>query len=184
MSITRDKLIEGLRQCMKKAPVEEITVRQICAAAHLSRQSFYRTCRDKYDLVNGFFDDLLMASFQEMGQGEDIHDSLIKKFTFIRREGTFFENAFRTDVQNNLKEHDIREIDAFYTSLITRKTGQKPEQRIQEILDMYCVASVYRTAKWVREGMKESEEELARIMVAAMPAELADLFENIGILNM
>lgn len=169
---------------MKQAPVEEITVKQICAAAHLSRQSFYRCCQDKYDLVNSFFDELLMESFREMGKGQDIRDSLIKKFTFIHQEGKFFENAFRTDVQNSLREHDIHEINAFYTELITRKTSHMPEKEIQEILDMYCVASVYRTVKWVLEGMKETEEELADLMIQAMPADLAKLFCDIDILSM
>lgn len=167
---------------MKKAPVEEITVKEICAASGLSRQSFYRCCRDKYDLVNGFFDDLLMGSFREMGRGQDIRDSLVKKFSFIRREGMFFENAFRTDEQNSLREHDIHEIDAFYTHLIEQKTGKKPDKRIQELLDMYCVASVFRTVMWVLGGMQESEEELADIMIEAMPAKLSKLFEDIGIL--
>jgi hypothetical protein len=59
-----------------------------------------------------------------------------------------------------------------------------PEKEIQEILDMYCVASVYRTVKWVLEGMKETEEELADLMIQAMPADLAKLFCDIGILSM
>jgi AcrR family transcriptional regulator len=184
MNETRRKLVEGLKTCMRHKPVEEITVKEICEEAGLSRQSFYRTCRDKYDLVNGFFDELLMSSFHQMGEGDDLYASLVNKFTFIKEEAVFFSNAFRTDVQNNLRDHDIREIEKFYLDLIVRKTGKEPDEKTKEILDMYCVASVYETVKWVKKDMPASPEQLAELMLRAMPYELAVLFQKIGILSL
>jgi AcrR family transcriptional regulator len=182
-NVTEKKLIAGLKECMRTQPVEEITVKQICAAAHLSRQSFYRCAKDKYDLVNRFFDRLLMESFHQMGQGDNIRDSLVKKFTFIQKEFVFFNNAFRTDAQNNLRDHDIQEIQHFYVRLLTRKTGSEPRGKILKLLNMYCVASVYQTVEWVLHDMQETPTELADLMIDALPEQLAKIFRTTGILT-
>jgi hypothetical protein len=47
---------------------------------------------------------------------------------------------------------------------------------------MYCQASIYMTVKWVLGGMKESEEELADLMIDAMPEKLHEVFTELGIL--
>ena len=36
---------------------------------------------DKYDLINWYFDKLLVKSFEHMGQGKTVYDALVKKFT-------------------------------------------------------------------------------------------------------
>ena len=47
---------------------------------------FYRNFLDKYDLINWYFDKLLVKSFEHMGQGKTVYDALVKKFTYIQEE--------------------------------------------------------------------------------------------------
>lgn len=44
---------------------------------------------DKYDLINWYFDKLLARSFEHMGRGTTVLDSLEKKFTYIQEEKAF-----------------------------------------------------------------------------------------------
>lgn len=179
---SKQKLAEAMKECMKTTAVESITVKQIVECAGVSRQTFYRNFIDKYDLINWYFDRLLEQSFQEMGSGETIREGLIKKFTYIREERIFFTTAFRVDEQNNLKEHDFLMIYEFYCRLIREKTGEIPQTLIRRLLEMYCQSSIYMTVEWVLKGMKESEEELADLMIAAMPPKIHDLYIELGIL--
>lgn len=78
-----------MKECMKSTPVEEITVRQICEICGVTRQTFYRNFLDKYDLINWYFDKLLTKSFEHMGRGTTVFDSLEKKFTYIQKEKLF-----------------------------------------------------------------------------------------------
>lgn len=176
-------LAEAVKECMKTTPFESITVKQIAHKAGVSRQTFYRHFLDKYDLVNWYFDKLLDESFREMGNGKTVYEGLILKFNYIREEHVFFNAAFRTDKQNNLKEHDFRKIYAFYRNLIREKTGQMPSPMIDAILEMYCQASIYMTVKWVTEDLKQTPKELAELMILAMPKALSDLFEKFGALR-
>ncbi len=176
------KLAEAMKTCMKTTSVENITVKQIVEVCGVSRQSFYRNFIDKYDLINWYFDCLLEQSFKEMGKGETIREGLIKKFQYIKEERLFFSAGFRGDEQNNLKEHDFIMIYEFYCARIREKTGELPDHTTRQLLEMYCWSSIYMTVKWLMNGMKQSEEELADLMIAAMPPALTNLFKHMNFL--
>ena len=82
----RYKLANAMKECMRTAPVEKITVKEIVETCGLTRQTFYRNFQDKYDLINWYFDKLLVKSFEHMGQGKTVYDALVKKFTYIQEE--------------------------------------------------------------------------------------------------
>ena len=50
---------------------EKITVKEICDTCGVTRQTFYRNFQDKYDLINWYFDKILIESFHQMGEGSD-----------------------------------------------------------------------------------------------------------------
>ena len=119
-----------MKECMKTTPVDAITVRQITERCGVTRQTFYRNFLDKYDLINWYFDKLLARSFEHMGRGTTVLDSLEKKF-YIYSGGKrrFFAAAFRYDRQNSLREHDFKLILAFYENLIREKAADRPALR-------------------------------------------------------
>ena len=170
-------LAEALKQCMRKVPLEKITVTQIVRTCGTTRQTFYRYFQDKYDLVHWVFDQILMQSFAHMGEGKTVYEALVNKFTYIREELIFFQAAFRCDTQNSLREHDFRLIQAFYADRITRICPLSDTLRFQ--LEMYCQGSVYMTVKWLMEGAQLTPSQLARQLCDAMPAELEKTFRRL-----
>lgn len=175
------RLAAALKICMETSSFEMISVKQIVETCHVSRQTFYRNFADKYDLVNWYFDRLLVASFQVMREGKTIREGLMRKFAFIRQEHLFFAAAFRVDEQNCLKEHDFQMIMDFYSSIL------KKEQNVQHddllLLEMYCYSSVYMTVKWLLGGMQMTDAELADLMIAALPSKLISLFREGNLLG-
>ena len=69
------RLAEAMKECMKKAPVEKITVKEITEECGVTRQTFYRNFQDKYDLINWYFDKILIESFEHMGEGQTVYDT-------------------------------------------------------------------------------------------------------------
>lgn len=186
METKRDKvkyrLADSIKVCMKNTPVDKITVKAIVEGCGVTRQTFYRHFLDKYDLINWYFDKLVLASFAEMGQGNTVYEGLVKKFRFIQQERVFFAEAFRSDDRNSLKEHDFDLILQFYLEKMMEKTGRVPEEESCFLLEMYCRGSVYMTAKWVLTGMKTTPEEMAKSLVDAMPEKLGREFRGLGLL--
>lgn len=176
------RLADSIRECMKTIPVDKITVRNIVEGCGTTRQTFYRHFLDKYDLINWYFDKLVLESFAQMGQGDTVYEGLVKKFMFILQERVFFAGAFRSDDKNSLKEHDFQLILQFYLDKMKGKTGKLPEDELRFQLEMYCRGSVYMTVKWVLNGMKKTPEEMARSLVEAMPESLGKEFRRLGLI--
>ena len=177
------RLADSIKECMKTIPVDKITVKNIVEGCGTTRQTFYRHFLDKYDLINWYFDKLVLASFAQMGQGTTVYEGLVKKFHFIRQERVFFAEAFRSDDRNSLKEHDFDLILQFYLDKMMEKTGYLPDEEIRFLLEMYCRGSVYMTVKWVLTGMKSTPEEIAKSLVDDMPEKLGREFRVLGLIG-
>ena len=104
---TKYKLAAAMKECMKTTPVDRITVTSIVEGAGVTRQTFYRNFLDKYDLINWYFDKLVLKSFEQIGVSHTIRESLTQKLEFIQEEKAFFTEAFRSDDRNSVKEHDF-----------------------------------------------------------------------------
>ena len=175
------RLAEAMKECMKKAPVEKITVKEITEECGVTRQTFYRNFQDKYDLINWYFDKILIESFEHMGEGQTVYESLVNKFQYIQKETLFFRAAFKNDDQNCLRDHDFELITQFYTDRIEGNTEKKMSDKIRFQLEMYCQGSIYMTVQWVLGYRKCSAEELAHALASAMPEELQTVFHKYGL---
>ena len=179
---TKYKLAASMKECMKQMPVDKITVKNIVEGCGVARQTFYRNFLDKSDLINWYFDQLGLQSFEQIGMGHTVGESLTQKFEFIVDEKVFFTEAFRSDDRNSLKEHDFELILQFYQDLIGRKTSRPLGEDLQFLLEMYCRGSVYMTVKWVLTGMKDSPVKMSKKLVEAMPPRLAAVFDELKLL--
>ena len=177
------RLAAAMKKCMERMPVEKVTVKEIVEECGTTRQTFYRHFLDKYDLINWYFDKILSESFKHMGTGETVYESLVRKFRFIEHERLFFDAAFRYDDQNSLRDHDYREIHAFYTNMIESRTKEPLSSELNFILEMYCRGSVYMTTRWVSGEIEYTPEEMAKCLVDAMPAVLAEVFRVQGLVQ-
>ena len=177
------RLAAAMKKCMERMPVEKVTVKEIVEECGTTRQTFYRHFLDKYDLINWYFDKILSESFKHMGTGETVYESLVRKFRFIEQERLFFDAAFRYDDQNSLRDHDYREIHAFYTTMIESRTKEPLSSELNFILEMYCRGSVYMTTRWVSGEIRCTPEEMAKRLVYAMPAVLAEVFRAQGLVQ-
>ena len=90
---TKYRLAEAMKTCMKTTSVDDITIRQIVEVCGVTRQTFYRNFLDKYDLINWYFDKLLLKSFEHMGEGTTVYDGLVKKFEYLKEEHLFFAHV-------------------------------------------------------------------------------------------
>lgn len=176
------RLADAMKICMRRSPVEKITVQEIVDECGTTRQTFYRNFKDKYDLINWYFDKILLESFEHMGEGRTIFEGLVNKFHYIEDEKLFFRAAFKNDDQNNLRDHDFHLILQFYTERIEGKTGKKMSPHLKFLLEMYCQGSIYMTVQWVLGKITADPEKMAEDLVDAMPAELSEVFRTLDLL--
>lgn len=114
MRDTRYVFAECIKQLMNHQSLDKITVTDIVEMSGKTRQTFYRYFRDKYDLVNWYFEVLADKSFLQIGNSETLREGLIKKFQFIYNDRVFFKEAFKSKDYNNVENYDYNCILTFY----------------------------------------------------------------------
>ncbi|MEE8836369.1 MAG: TetR/AcrR family transcriptional regulator C-terminal domain-containing protein [Eubacteriales bacterium] len=177
--VTPYKIAEALKKRMESKSLEKITVTEILEEAQVSRPTFYRYFKDKYDLVNWYFQKLCDKSFLQMGISMNLREALTKKFIFLKSEQVFFEAAFACEAQNNLVEYDYECIYRFYSDYIRKQGEVEFTPEIEFLLKMYCRGSIDMTADWARNGMTIRPEQIVGWLIEAMPEKLHDLFRNL-----
>lgn len=163
---------KAIKSLIKTQPLDKITVTDIVFQAGKTRQTFYRHFQDKYDLVNWYFEKLVLKSFEEMRQGGSLQEALNLKFAFIEQEHAFFKEAFKSNDYNNLIHYDFCCIYDFYKKFIYKKTGKDLSKDIDFLLNMYCRESVDMTVDWVLNDMPIKKEEIVQYLMDAIPDKL------------
>ena len=163
---------KAIKSLIKTQPLDKITVTDIVFQAGKTRQTSYRHFQDKYDLVNWYFEKLVLKSFEEMRQGGSLQEALNLKFAFIEQEHAFFKEAFKSNDYNNLIHYDFCCIYDFYKKFIYKKTGKDLSKDIDFLLNMYCRGSVDMTVDWVLNDMPIKKEEIVQYLMDAIPDKL------------
>ena len=157
---------KAIKSLIKKQPLDKITVTDIVSTAGKTRQTFYRHFQDKYDLVNWYFEKLVLKSFEEMNQGGSLQEALNLKFAFIEQEHAFFKEAFKSNDYNNLIHYDF--------CCIYKNTGKTLSSDIDFLLNMYCRGSVDMTVEWVLNDIPIKKEEIVSYLIEAIPDKLKE----------
>lgn len=171
---------ESIKELMEKQPLDKITVTDIVRRSGMTRQTFYRNFQDKYDLVNWYFEKLADKSIRQIGNSSTLREGLIKKFSFLLNDRIFFMQAFQSKDYNNVENYDYQCIFDFYSSIIEKKVGHIP-QDIDFLLKMYCHGSITMTVEWAIDGMKESPENMADLLIEALPIKLENLLSQLDV---
>lgn len=58
---TKYRFADAMKTCMRKISLEKITVKEIVEVSESTRQTFYHHFKDKYDLINWYFDKILLV---------------------------------------------------------------------------------------------------------------------------
>lgn len=167
---TKLLLAESIKELMKTTPLDKITVKEIVHCCGTTRQTFYRNFKDKYDLVNWYFDRIVKKTIQQMGVSLTLREGLVKKFEYVKEDKHFFTSALSSSDYNNLMDYDFQCIYNFYKSIAEKKGKITP--KIDFLLQFYCHGSMDMMVEWIRHGMLQTPEEMADRLEAAMPEKL------------
>lgn len=171
-SKTKYKFANAIKILMQSQSLDSITVKDIVRQCDMTRQTFYRHFRDKYDLVNWYFEKLVQQSFKEMGVSCTLRESLIRKFLFIEAERVFFSHAFRSNDYNSPMNYDYECIYKFYSDIISKKMNGSLDEEVDFLLRMYCRGSIYMTVEWVHGPKSIAPEQIADLLIQSLPKRL------------
>ena len=168
--------IKALKLCMARDSFEKISVSDVVEASGKSRQTFYRCCENKYDLVNKYLGMIILDSYQKMKEGLPFEEALTMKFQTMEPEKELFSQAFRCNDYESLHSFTHRLIYSIFLDMYDQVAGEEMSREEKILLDMHCEESIYATVKWSLHEIDNSPKEMARLLIEAMPVRLKEIY--------
>lgn len=164
--------IEAALACLKEESFEKMSVTRIVDKSGLSRQTFYRCCSNKYDMVNKYFDRLLKETVDEavLHRNFNLFPFFLAERISAKKE--LFQAAFGTDDYDGLTKYAHRQIFRIYLDYLKNRYGEIIDSYYEQLLDLYCSSFVQIIRQWsFGENLKDAGEVVDMIR-DVIPAKL------------
>ena len=177
---TKQLIWESFYELSATIPFEKLTVEKIIEHSGVSKATFYRHFRDKYDVLN--YNSLAIAErligFQPC---KDWHDFLLCMFKEIEREMPYYRRAFKTSGQNAHSRFLFEYSYGVVKECYLKANGLKElSQKEHYMITHYCHGCVETLADWVKEPSSFTVEEMADLFYNAMPEECRGTWNTNG----
>ena len=171
---TKRDIVAAFNRLIARAEIEKITTQMIAAEAEVSKATFYRYFRDKYDVLNYNYKQLLDEA---IGRCDNYRDLFYELYSFARDEWTSFRRAFYTTGVNSLENF----VYSYSKSVVEQITAQNrggasltPEENMQ--VDVLCYGISYMYKKWTLGQYPLQPDTAADALYALMPESLKRLW--------
>ena len=170
MKRTEMDILLALNRLIARMDMEKITTRKIIDEAKISRATFYRYFKDKYDVLNRNYKELLDSCLRECGGYREL---FLLLFRHAQKEWSDFHRAFSTTGVNSFENY----ISSYSRSVVEQITaenrggqGLTAEEELQ--MDVFCSGISVMYKKWTLGKYDLSATAAADALYAAMPATL------------
>ncbi len=157
-SLLEKALSESLKTLLREARFEDITVKQICEGASVSRRSFYRHFLDKYDLLNyTFYQDLCVLVPHH--NDWTCWDYMPRICSAFEGDRAYYRHAYLVSGRNSFREYGATRMYPLIEHDLA-KCAVSPRVRdtfIRQFYDMVYDDLEY----WIRNEPEKSGEQFA-----------------------
>lgn len=146
---------------MKEHSFEEITVQMILDQSTLSRSTFYRYYKDKYDLLNDYYQAGVISIFEN--EHYDSWEFYLKAiYTFMLDHFEYFRKALSVDCTNSFYDF-LYEFSYDFVKKAYMKVKQTDTVDVKARIAIgYITKGQAHTLKmWIMHGAKESVEDMS-----------------------
>ena len=171
---TKRDIVSAFNRLIVRTEIEKITTQKIAAEAGVSKATFYRYFKDKYDVLNYNYQSLLDRA---LAQCDNYRDLFVQLFRFAWDEWGGFRNAFASTGVNSLE----RFVYTYSKSVVEQITAQSragapltPEENLQA--DVLCWGISYMYKKWTLGQYPLDAAAAADALFALMPESLKHLW--------
>ncbi|MQS90084.1 TetR/AcrR family transcriptional regulator C-terminal domain-containing protein [Companilactobacillus mishanensis] len=161
-----ESLSYSLQELLEEKSLKDISVQDITSKSKVSRATFYRHFKDKFDLVNWIYDtmsDKISKRYYSNNNFRQLSNDSIK---MMYQKKNFFKKIFEYEGQNSFTNYYRKTAMEYTINQYTTKLGIKTLDTELTYLAEFNVAGLTQaTKKWVINGYKESPEEMAEILM-------------------
>ena len=171
---TKEELKEAFWHLYAKAPIEKITVGQVCEKAGYNRGTFYLHYHDLYELLESIEDELLAGMtdcVQTCMQRLERDSSKLSCIAACKDVVLYYErnkayvtvllseqgdSSFIVRLKNNLKP--------LWRTYVVGKQADRPEDEIDLLLEYTLAGTLFMISRWLQKPNSLSAYELAHLV--------------------
>ena len=163
-------LFDALYALMTERTIDEITVGDILKKAHVSRSSFYRRYRDKYELLTDGYMHLLNHTFLHCMKGKPWKQSAIELFRILAEHPLFFKHAIVRRGADSLYQGICDVVLGCVEARFSEKGKDlHADWRMAAAAKAYIHGTMEVTCEWAQADMPYPAEELIDWLCEIMP---------------
>lgn len=167
---TRQDIVDAFNRLILKIELERITVADIAREAGIGKATFYRYFKDKYDVMNDNYKQLLDGYLMQCSNYRDLYYMLYRGGqTQLKSISRAFHSTGVNSFENYIYSYSMS-----VAERITRENrggqGFTPEEVLQ--VDVFCYGISYMYKKWTLGQYPISAEKAADLLYAMMPESL------------
>lgn len=172
-----NRLIEVMFELMSKKRIDSIRLSEITTLAKVSKSTFYRYFRDKYDLMNCCYDYVIGNMIKSELKYDNWLDVIEMQFQFFYENRNYLKNGFCTNKFDSLEQFIIKYSEQFYIKEVKIRTHSDTlDNKMLSAIHFNCAGSVAILRRWIESGTPTNYKDEARIHYDLMPDILRNLF--------
>lgn len=170
-------LANSIEQLLKTKSFDNVTVGDIADNCGLSRTTFYRHFKDKYDCMNWVYQSRIARIVEENSDIASWKNLIYQIAVFLYEKKEYFAKVNNYTEQNSLI-NCIHQCGMDYATSMVQKQhpGGSVSREDYYLLHMYMTATVECINIWLREGCAGGPEFLAEMQSSFMPEVLRKYF--------
>ena len=165
----KQRIWESFYDLSATVPFDRLTVERIVEHCGISKATFYRHFRDKYDVLN--FNSLgITRRYFDVRRCGSWHDFFVCMFRDIEKDVEYYRKAFQTSGQNAhsrfLFEYTYGIVKNCYLK-VNQKKSLSPREHY--MVSHYCHGCVDTLEEWLRDPTSIPGSQMAELYFNAMP---------------
>lgn len=175
-------LVESLKDLLKSQPFDKITIQAIVDNCQLTRTTFYRHFRDKYELIDWYYKQEIEA-FNARKQNHDPNvtwlDVSRNVIEFFEENAAFFKAVLEYKGQNSFEDFWYNYVRDYCLESIKLHNGTTDISVGDTLAVNYHVGGNTKVMlDWVRGGCKEPSGVVLETLYACIPRSLEKYFKD------
>lgn len=175
----QELLAESLIELLETKSLEKITIQNIADNCCLTRTTFYRYFKDKYELMNWIYYHEIQSFLDEHPDIFSWKDLLNVVAHFIKNNSVFFKNIIDYKGQNSFEDFLFSYGSTYCINHILNFTNEKELSSEDSIsITIYIGGTMKAFFEWIKRDCDTDSEIIAKIMSECMPHPLMKYFKN------
>lgn len=172
-----NKLKQSLISLMnEKGDIQKITTQAILDRANVSKATFYRHYRDKYELLNSTVMQMYRQTFEQNHKGYRF--VLYHGLCLLKENRSLLANGLKYQGQNSLSKSLQENAEKYLYNLIAEHNPINLSEQSKFEIRFYCFGMVGVMEEWLCNGCKTDPSKLSKQILLQMSPYLQKIIFN------